>query len=196
MFLFPPSAKSVSFRISLPGIKFSRKEGGCKGHSQGFGAPVQSRYPSAKNHFRYGAQRSFGAGPSATRNALKKCRAHFYLQKCKAAASLFPFVFGEGAWMIGWWPIWEGCNSELMWQVQWQNWCQLKLRFHQLRKCQQFAFSSKKRKKIYIKCFIEHMTPTLWLCRVLPTATLRFSKNLLSRDIFKVHVQGNLIPQL
>ena len=64
-------------------------------------SPVQARYPSAKNHFRYGAKRSFGAGPSATRKAVKQCRAHFYLRKCKAAASLFPFVFGEGAWMIG-----------------------------------------------------------------------------------------------
>ena len=120
-------------------------------------SPVQARYPSAKNHFRYGAQRSFGAGPSATRKAVKQCGAHFYLRKCKAAASLFLFIFG-GAWMIGWWPIWEGCNSELMWQVQWQNWCQLKLRFHQLRKCQQFAFSSKKkrRRNIYQMLYWAH----------------------------------------
>ena len=91
------------FPLGFPSLGSSSraKKEGCKGHSQGCGAPVQARYPSAKNHFRYGAQRSFGAGPSATTKAVKQCRAHFYLRKCKAAASLVPFIFGEGAWMIG-----------------------------------------------------------------------------------------------
>ena len=154
-----PEEKSDDSKSRLSSSR-SKKEG-CKGHSQGCGAPVQSsagQISLCKESFPLRCKKKFWGWTKCNKESGETMWSTFLLAKCKTAASLVSFVFGEGAWMIGWWPIWEGCNSELMWQVQWQNWCQLKLRFHQLRKCQQFAFSSKKkrRRNIYQMLYWAH----------------------------------------